>query len=127
MGKGFLTGQIKSASDIPENDYRRLFPRFHPENFDTNLKLVEGINKIAERKGCTSGQIAVSWLIALSEKPGMPKFIPIPGASKAERVRENAKIVELTAQDMDDINALLAKCEVKGERYPAFTMKYLEG
>jgi len=88
---------------------------------------VEGINKIADRKGCTSGQIAVSWLITLSKKPGMPKFIPIPGASKAERVRENAKIVDLTAQDMDDINTLLAKCEVKGDRYPAFTMKYLEG
>jgi pyridoxine 4-dehydrogenase len=122
-----LTGQIRSPDDFPENDHRRMFPRFQPENFENNLKLVDGITAIAEKKGCPNGQVAIGWVLGLSKQPGMPEIIPIPGASKAERVRENAKVVELTAQEMNVINALLEKCEVKGDRYPALHMKHVNG
>src|ERR1700748_1871174 len=88
LGKGFLTGHIKSPNDFAESDYRHLFPRFHPNNFDNNLKLVEGLTKLAESKGCTSGQIAIVWVLTISRTPGVPKIIPIPGASKAARVQE---------------------------------------
>jgi pyridoxine 4-dehydrogenase len=127
VGKGLLTGQIKSLDDIPKTDYRRIFPRFSPENFDANMKLVHGISAIAERKGCTPGQIAIGWLLAISGTKGVPRIVPIPGASKAERVQENAKVVELNLVEVAEVNDLLRDTEVKGERYPAHTMHYVDG
>jgi pyridoxine 4-dehydrogenase len=126
LGKGLLTGQIKTLEDFPKTDYRHNFPRFHPENFENNLKLVKGITSLAEKKGCTPGQCALGWLLAISETKGVPKIVPIPGASKAGRVGENAKVIQLTPEDVAEINAL-ADFEVKGERYPAHTMKHLNG
>ena len=107
LGRGFLTGQIKKPDDIPEGDFRKTIPRFAPENFDTNLKLVHELQKIAEKKGCTSGQIGLAWVKAQSGKPGMPRIIPIPGASTAERVKENMK----------QIDELLKSIPISGERY----------
>jgi pyridoxine 4-dehydrogenase len=127
LGKGLLTGQIKSVDDFPKTDYRRMFPRFHPENLENNLKLVKSITSLAEKKGCTPGQCAIGWLLAISETKGVPKIVPIPGASKAGRVEENAKVVQLTPEDVAEINSLLADFEVKGERYPAHTMHHLNG
>lgn len=76
-----LTGTLKSPTDLPEGDYRRMFPKYQDGNFQENLKLVKEIEKMAERKGCTAAQIALGWLVALSKRPDMPTIIPIPGGS----------------------------------------------
>lgn len=82
---------------------------------------------MAEKKGCTNAQIAIGWVVAISKAEGMPRIVPIPGATTAERVRENAKAAELTEQDIEEINGILSQCVVKGERYPVPFMKYLNG
>ena len=125
LGKGFLTGRIKSLSDI-SHPMLRTFPRFLPENFDNNLKLVTEIEKLAAKKGCTSGQIAINWVRALSDKPGMPKIIPIPGSTSAERVKENSKIIELTGEDLAEIDAILASFKPIGDRYPAQLQRFVD-
>lgn len=93
------------------------------------MKLVNTVTKLAEEKGYTIGQIAIGWVVALSRSKGLPTIVPIPGASQAGRVRENAKAAELklTTADLAEINGLLSRHEIKGDRYPAFTMKYLDG
>ncbi|KAF4467322.1 aldo keto reductase [Fusarium albosuccineum] len=123
LGRGFLGGQIKSPSDLPENDFRILsHPRWQGENFQKNLKLVADVEALAKKKGCTTSQIAINWLLALSRRPGMPKIIPIPGSSKPERIRENATIIDLTDEDLADIDKLLASFTPAGARYPAAAM-----
>jgi pyridoxine 4-dehydrogenase len=123
---GLLTQDIKSFNDLAENDFRRLLPRFQEENLEANLKLVNAVKKLAEKKGCTPGQIATGWALALSKSEGLPKIIPIPGASKVDRVRENAKAINLTPEDMKEIEAILSQCDVKGDRYPGFAKKFLD-
>jgi pyridoxine 4-dehydrogenase len=91
------------------------------------LKLVKGITSLAEKRGCTPGQVALGYLLAISGTKGVPKIVPIPGASKAERVRENAKVVKLNLAEVAGINDLLAEFEVQGERYPAHTMEHVNG
>ena len=120
-----LTGQIKSFNDFPENDFRRHTPRFQPENFEINIKLVQELEKIAARRNCTPAQLALGWLVSLSKKEGMPVVIPIPGATTVERVEENSTAVELSEEDLKDIDSVLAKFEVVGDRYPASAMKYV--
>ena len=114
-----MTGQIKSPDDLQEGDFRRTFPRFRPENFDVNLQLVKQVEALAQKKGCTPAQLAIGWCIALSRRPGMPTIIPIPGATTVERVKENTKLIDLTDEEMREIDATLAKFEVAGGRYPA--------
>lgn len=115
-----LTGQIQSLDDMPEDDIRRHFPRFSPENFKENIVLVHQVEELAKKKGCTPGQFAIGWVKSLSKRPGMPKtIIPIPGATTAERVAENSVHVELTDEDMSAIDAILEKMHVKGARYPS--------
>lgn len=77
------------------------------------------IEEIAKKKGCTSGQVALAWIRAQSGKRGMPTFIPIPGASSDKRVKENLTIIELSTEDLEEIEGLLSSFEVSGERYPA--------
>jgi pyridoxine 4-dehydrogenase len=113
-----LTGQIKSPEDIPEGDFRRHFPRFQPENFDINMQLVKQVGELAAKKGVTPAQLAIAWVRAHSGRPGMPVIIPIPGATTVERVEENSKLVDLTEEEFNEINATLSKFEVKGGRYP---------
>ncbi|KAK4506939.1 hypothetical protein PRZ48_000672 [Zasmidium cellare] len=117
LGRGFLTGQIKSPSDIPADDLRHHIPRFYPENFDKNLKVVRELEEISKRKGCTSGQVALAWVRAQSRKPGMPTIIPIPGASSPERVKENLVEIDLSENDLKEIDSLLASAEIAGGRY----------
>ena len=117
LGRGFLTGQVRSINDIPENDMRRTMPRFQPENFDTNLKLVEELEKLAKKKGCTPGQIGLAWVRAQSNKSGMPTFIPIPGATTAERIKENMVEVELNDEDLKEIDRIQSSIRVVGGRY----------
>ena len=113
-----LTGQIKSPADIPEGDFRHHFPRFQPGNFEVNLELVRQLETLAAKKGCKPSQLAVGWVLGIARRPGMPEIIPIPGATTAERVKENATVVELTDEEMKEIDAVLAKVEVAGGRYP---------
>lgn len=119
LGRGLLTGQIRSKDDIPAGDFRHHMPRFQPGNFDINLELVAQVEALAARKGCTPAQLALGWVSALQRRPGMPVIIPIPGATTAARVEENARHVELTDDEMAEIDATLAKFEVAGDRYPA--------
>ncbi|KAK2042953.1 aldo/keto reductase [Colletotrichum somersetense] len=118
VGRGMLTGQLKTLDDIPQGDMRRHMPRFQPDTFGINIKLVEQVEELARKKGVTPAQLAIGWTMALSRRPGMPEIIPIPGATTAERVNENAKLVELTDEEMGEIDATLAKFEVVGGRYP---------
>ncbi|KAI1504637.1 pyridoxal reductase [Biscogniauxia marginata] len=118
MGRGMLAGRFRSVEDIPKNSFLAHFPRFQPGNFEINLQLVKQVEEIAKKKGCTPAQLAISWTRALSRRPGLPTIIPIPGATTAERVRENAKEVELTDEDMAAIDTTLAKFTTAGDRYP---------
>lgn len=127
MGRGMLTGQIKSYDDIPDKDIRKQLPRFQPENFDVNMKLVKELETIAVKKSCTSAQLALGWLLTLSKKPGVPTIIPIPGATTVDRVKENAIAVELSAEEMREIEEILDKSEVAGDRYHSFGMKLANG
>ncbi|KAK3642574.1 hypothetical protein LTR22_016012 [Elasticomyces elasticus] len=119
LSRGFLTGQIRSYEDLPEDDMRRHLPRFSKENFGQNIKLVEELEKIAEKKGCTPGQVGVSWILAKSGSQGMPTFIPIPGSTTEERVKENMVWVELSENDVKEIDGLLESVEISGDRYAA--------
>ncbi|KAI8950988.1 aldo/keto reductase [Xylaria longipes] len=119
VGRGFLTGQIKTFEDIPNDSWLKFQPRFQPGgNFENNIKLVHQVEQLAKQKGCTPAQLAISWVRALNGRPGMPTIIPIPGATTAERVRENAKVVELTDEDMAAIDKILDGFKPIGRRYP---------
>lgn len=101
LGSGFLTGQIKSPDDFPENDLRRRIPRFQGENFVKNLKLVEIIRQIAVKKNCTPAQMALAWVLAQGED-----VIPIPGTKRRKYLEENigALNVMLDTDELDQIN-----------------------
>jgi pyridoxine 4-dehydrogenase len=117
LGRGFLTGEIKKPEDIPEGDFRRTIPRFRPENFDKNLQLVHQIERIAKEKKVKPGQIAMSWILAKSGKNGLPTIIPIPGATTPERVKENTQTIELSDNDVKEIDSLLESVTIEGGRY----------
>ncbi|GAD92927.1 aldo-keto reductase, putative [Paecilomyces variotii No. 5] len=118
LAKGFLTGQIKSAKDLPETDQRRALPRLQADVFDANMKLVEEVKKVSERKGCTMSQVAIGWLRGLSDRPGMPCIIPLPGASSVKRVNENLKVIVMDEQDMQFLDDAVARFPIQGNRYP---------
>jgi pyridoxine 4-dehydrogenase len=110
VGRGWLTGQIRTLDDIPENDFRRRLPRFQPAVFDQNLKLAEAVERLANRKGVTTAQVAISWVCQQGA-------IPIPGSAREDRVIENSKIVSLTDEDMEELQKILETLPVSGERY----------
>jgi pyridoxine 4-dehydrogenase len=114
LGRGMLTGQIKSPEDLPD-DFRRHMPRFSKEAFPLNLQLVDEVKKVATEKGCSPGQIAIAWV--RQEGNAKATVIPIPGASTSNQVAENVQEVTLNKKDMDDIDAILAKFPVAGDRY----------
>ncbi|RYP72556.1 hypothetical protein DL769_004430 [Monosporascus sp. CRB-8-3] len=118
IGKGLLTGEVKTLDDIPKDDIRRHFPRFQPDTFDINIKLADKVRELAAKKGCTPAQLALSWCTALSRRPGMPVIIPIPGATTVERVAENSVQIKLSDEEMESIDEILEQFEVVGERYP---------
>ncbi|KAF5969392.1 aldo keto reductase [Fusarium coicis] len=126
LGRGFLGGQIKSVEDLPENDMRvKIHPRWQGDNFRKNVQLVDDIEALAKKKGCTVSQIAINWLLSLSRRPGMPTIVPIPGSTKPGRIRENATIIDLTEEDLSDIDTLLESFTPAGDRYPPQHMKYV--
>ncbi|MCJ1475886.1 Pyridoxine 4-dehydrogenase [Lambiella insularis] len=127
LGRGFLTGELKELDDIPEDDMRRHFPRFSPKNFPTNIELVHKVQALAQKKGCKPSQLGLAWVRQLSDKPGMPSFIPIPGATTEARVTENMGIVKLSAEDIKEIDAILESTPIEGGRYPDAHKHLLEG
>ncbi len=115
LGKGFLTGAIDENKKFDSSDFRSSLPRFAPEALKANQALVELLGGIAKRKKATPAQIALAWLLAQK-----PWIVPIPGTTKLNRLEENigAVAVELTANDLRDIDAAASKITVEGARYP---------
>lgn len=118
LGRGVLTGSVTSLADIPEGDIRRHMSRFKEENFEQNLKLINAVNSLAERKGVAPSQIALGWIRSLSGKPGMPTIIPIPGGTTTDKVVQNMVGVKLLSdEELAEIEAILKKHTVAGPRY----------
>ena len=116
LGKGFLTGAIDENTKFESGDFRSIVPRFSAEARKANLALVEALGQIAARKKATPAQIALAWLLAQK-----PWIVPIPGTTKLHRLEENiaAAKVELSADDLREIEAALSQISVEGDRYPA--------
>jgi aryl-alcohol dehydrogenase-like predicted oxidoreductase len=115
LGKGFLTGKISADTTFDKTDFRNIVPRFTPENRKENQAMVDLVIKVAERKKTTPAQIALAWLLAQK-----PWIVPIPGTTKLHRLEENigAAAVELTPEDLRQIESASAKITVQGARYP---------
>jgi aryl-alcohol dehydrogenase-like predicted oxidoreductase len=115
LGRGFLTGQIKTIEDLEEDDTRRHWPRFKGENFQKNLDVVKKVQEIAAEKGVTPGQLALAWLLAQGED-----IVPIPGTKHVDYLAENIGAVDimLTSEDLKRIDAVAPKGIAVGERYP---------
>ena len=115
LGKGFLTGKITEQTAFPDNDLRSRIPRFTPEARKVNQALVDLLQSIGNRKNATPAQIALAWLLAQK-----PWIVPIPGTTKLSRVEENigAAKIELTPDDLRDIDTAASKIAVQGARYP---------
>lgn len=120
LGKGFLTGKIDSSTQFAEGDIRNILPRFQQEAREHNHNLVELIGQIAKKKNATPAQVALAWLLAQK-----PFIVPIPGTTKLNRLEENigGANVELHSVDLKEIDDVLAKMPVQGERYTAAMMK----
>ena len=115
LGRGFLSGAIKSLDDLADDDWRRFMPRFEGENFGKNLELVERVERLAESKGCTPAQLALAWVLAQG-----PDVVPIPGTRKRSRL-------ELTDAELVEIDEVIPKDMAVGTRYPEEAMKMLDG
>ncbi len=115
LGKGFLTGKINENTTFDSSDFRNTLPRFNPENRKVNQALVDLLGQIAERKKATPAQIALAWLLAQN-----PWIVPIPGTTKLARLDENigALSVNLTPDDLSEIESAAANIKVQGARYP---------
>ncbi len=115
LGKGFLTGKIDEHTAFAKDDFRNIVPRFSPEARKANQALVDLLGQIAAARQATPAQIALAWLLAQK-----PWIVPIPGTTKVQRLEENvgAAAIELTADDLRQIEAALAHIQVQGDRYP---------
>jgi aryl-alcohol dehydrogenase-like predicted oxidoreductase len=115
LGKGFLTGNIDANTTFDNSDFRNIVPRFTPEARKANMALVDLLREVAERKKSTPAQIALAWLLAQK-----PWIVPIPGTRKLERLEENigAASVELTSEDLREIDSAASKITIQGARYP---------
>ena len=115
LGKGFLTGKMDETTAFDSTDFRNILPRFTPEARKANQALVTLLGQIAKRKQATPAQIALAWLLAQK-----PWIVPIPGTTKLHRLEENvgAAGVELTPDDLTEIDSAAAKITVQGARYP---------
>jgi aryl-alcohol dehydrogenase-like predicted oxidoreductase len=119
LGRGFLTGQIKTFADLAADDYRRFSPRFQGENFQKNLALVAKVEELARAKACTASQLALAWLLAQQ-----PFVVPIPGTKRRRYLEENvgAAAVRLTEDDLRHIDEVAPKGAAAGMRYPEAMM-----
>jgi aryl-alcohol dehydrogenase-like predicted oxidoreductase len=124
LGRGFLTGQFRSAADFPDDDYRRFHPRFAGENFERNLSLVREIEALAAEKGCTAAQLALAWVLAQDDD-----IVPIPGTRHRGRLDENiaALDIRLSRSELDRIDAVFPPGAASGDRYHAAGMQTING
>jgi len=115
LGKGFLTGKIDENTQLGSNDFRSTLPRFTPEARKANQAVIDLLSAIAKKKNATPAQIALAWLLAQK-----PWIVPIPGTTKLSRLEENigAVAVELTPDDLREIDEAASKITVEGARYP---------
>lgn len=115
LGKGFLTGEIDEETSFSDDDFRNIVPRFNKENRKANQQLVELLGEIANDHGVTRAQIAIAWVLAQK-----PWIVPIPGTTKLKHLKSNiaAANIELTVDDLDQIENALSNIEVHGARYP---------
>ena len=119
LGRGFLSGEIKRFEDLAEDDYRRHSPRFQGENFDKNIKLVEKVEEIANKKGVTTSQLALAWVLAQGQD-----IVPIPGTKRRKYLEQNAEAAEiiLSQEELAAIEDVFPKDAAAGLRYPEAMM-----
>ena len=124
LGRGFLTGRIRSVDDLAPDDYRRTTPRFQGENFQKNLELVDRVKEIATRKKCTPSQLALAWVLAQGED-----IVPLFGTKRRQYLEENIRAleVELTPSDLDEIDEVAPKGAFAGARYNEAGMRTING
>ena len=115
LGRGYLTGKVDENTTFDSSDIRNRLPRYTPEARKANRVVIDLLTRIGEHKGATPGQIALAWLLAQK-----PWIVPIPGSRKLERLDENigAVAVELTPDDLREIESALSKLTIQGARYP---------
>jgi aryl-alcohol dehydrogenase-like predicted oxidoreductase len=120
LGRGFLTGAIKTPADLAADDFRRGLPRFQGEHFAKNLELVEVVKQLADAKGCTPAQLALAWVLAQGDT-----IVPIPGTKRIKYLEENlgALHVEWTHADLKRIDSIMPAAKVAGTRYPEAGLK----
>jgi len=120
LGRGFLTGKIDENATFDPGDFRMTLPRFTPENRKANLAFVDWLKRFAAAKGATAAQVALAWLLARE-----PWIVPIPGTTKRSRLEENlgAVAVELTPEDLSEIDRAASEVTVQGARYPEHMQK----
>jgi len=123
LGRGFLTGAIKSPEDFEADDYRRTSPRFQGENFQRNLELVRQVQQMAANKGITAGQLVLAWVLVQGED-----LVPIPGTKRLNYLQENLGALEvvLTAEELKQINQAFPLGAAAGHRYPEAVIHTLE-
>ena len=123
LGRGFLTGQAKRADDYPPGDFRRADPRYQGENFDANLRAVAAVRDLAQRRGCTPGQVALAWLLHQGHD-----ILPIPGTKRRSYLEENVGAAQLALDDgeLAALGSALAPGKVSGPRYGAAGMALVE-
>ncbi|RMQ35818.1 Oxidoreductase, aldo/keto reductase protein, partial [Pseudomonas syringae pv. actinidiae] len=125
LGRGFLTGALRTVDDFAEDDYRRFSPRFQGENFNRNLALVEKVKGLATAKGISASQLALAWVLAQGDD-----IIPIPGTKQRKYLESNvaAATLTLSPDELAQLDAIFpASGAVSGERYNAESMKSLNG
>jgi aryl-alcohol dehydrogenase-like predicted oxidoreductase len=123
LGRGFLTGRIRSIEDLAPDDYRRNSPRFQGENFAKNLRLLDEVHAIASGKGCTASQLALAWVLAQGGD-----VVPIPGTKRRKYLEENAAAadIRLTREELARIDRALPRGAAAGTRYPAQAMQAVD-
>ena len=120
LGRGFLSGQIRSVDDLAADDYRRSAPRFQGANFQKNLDLVDVLQRLAQSKGASAAELALAWVLSQGTD-----IVPIPGTKRRTYLAENLRSInlQLTAEDLKQISDAMPAGVVAGERYPANTMR----
>ena len=122
LGRGFLTGQIRSMADLPEDDWRRTNPRFQEEALQENVALADRVAELAEQRSIRPAQLALAWVMAKGED-----IIPIPGTKRPRRLEENAAAAEiqLSEEDIAELDDAISPAAVRGNRYPEQMMSLL--
>jgi aryl-alcohol dehydrogenase-like predicted oxidoreductase len=122
LGRGFLTGQIRSLDDLPEDDWRRSNPRFQEEALRENLRLADRVTELAEKRGIRPAQLALAWVLAKGDD-----IVPIPGTKSPRRLEENAAAVDvkLSPQEIEELDSAISRDAVRGDRYPTPMMALL--